>query len=79
MRNSLIFVAALFVFCIGTIYGQSVTDIKAKYKKYSDSSNAFSVSKRIWMTPEYAVDEEVCRMKFFPSGTYSKPFLSRSL
>ncbi len=66
MRNSLIFIVALFVFCIGTVHGQTVTNIEAKYKKYNDSSNAYSVSEHIWMTPEYAVDGEVCRMKFFP-------------
>ena len=66
MRNGLICFVVLFIFCINTIHGQTITNIEAKYKKYNDSPNAYSVSERIWMTPEYAIGGEVCRMKFSP-------------
>ena len=44
-------------------YAQTATDIQTKYGKPVD---VYSVSEHIWMTPEYAVDGQVCRMRFYP-------------
>jgi hypothetical protein len=66
MKNGLTCFAALFILFIQTVEGQTIADIQAKYKKYNNSQNAYSISEHIWMTPEYATDGEVCRMKFFP-------------
>ncbi|HEU4508123.1 MAG TPA: hypothetical protein VFR78_07800 [Pyrinomonadaceae bacterium] len=42
---------------------QSVTDIE---KKYGQRKDVYSVSEHIWMTPEYASDGQVCRMRLYP-------------
>lgn len=42
---------------------QRPSDIETKYGK---PTNAYSVSELIWMTPEYAVDGQVCRMRLYP-------------
>jgi hypothetical protein len=44
-------------------YAQTVTDIE---KKYGQPQEIYSVSKHIWMTPEYANDGQVCRMRLYP-------------
>ena len=44
-------------------YAQTATDIQTKYGK---SVDVYSVSEHIWMTPEYAADGQVCRMRFYP-------------
>ncbi len=43
--------------------GQTRTDIEAKF---GQPVNAYKVGERIWMTPEYASDGQVCRMIFYP-------------
>ena len=44
-------------------YGQTLSDMKAKY---GQPQMTFVVGKRVWMTPDFAVDGTVCRMTFFP-------------
>ena len=63
MKNKLIFFVVLFIFCFNTNFGQTSSDIDAKYGK---PTKAYSVSENIWMTPEFAVDGQVCRMRFYP-------------
>lgn len=60
-------------------YAQTATDIHAKYGK---SLEVYSVSEHIWMTPDYASDGQICRMRFYPKrisdntnyGAHSLPF-----
>ena len=51
------------VFSAVSAFGQSRAEIEAKF---GQSVNLFAVSERIWMSPEYASDGQVCRMIFFP-------------
>ena len=51
------------VFNVVSAFGQSRADIETKF---SQPVNAYSVGERIWMTPEYALDGQVCRMIFYP-------------
>lgn len=44
-------------------FGQSRAEIEAKF---GQPVNAYTVSERIWMSPEYAADGQVCRMTFYP-------------
>lgn len=58
---------------------QTAADIQSKYGK---SVEVYSVSEHIWMTPEYASDGQVCRMRFYPKrisvntnyGAHDLPF-----
>jgi hypothetical protein len=43
--------------------GQSRADIEAKF---GQPVNAYAVSDKIWMSPAYASDGQVCRMTFYP-------------
>lgn len=43
--------------------GQSRAEIEAKF---GQPVNAYAVGERIWMSPEYASDGQVCRMIFYP-------------
>jgi hypothetical protein len=62
------------------VYAQTAADIRARYGK---SVDVYSVSEHIWMTPEYASDGQVCRMRFFPKrisantnyGAHDLPFI----
>ena len=56
----------IFFFCVSPAVGQTVSDIELKYGK---PLLVYSVSEHIWMTPEYASDGQVCRMKLFPKHT----------
>jgi hypothetical protein len=44
-------------------YGQTQTEIEAKF---GQPVNSYAVSERIWMSPVYAPDGQVCRMTFYP-------------
>jgi hypothetical protein len=44
-------------------FGQSRAEIEAKF---GQPVSAYSVGERIWMSPEYASDGQVCRMTFYP-------------
>jgi len=51
------------VFNVVSAFGQSRMKIEAKFGR---PVNAYKVSERIWMSPEYASDGKVCRMTFYP-------------
>ena len=51
------------VFNVVSAFGQSRAEIEAKF---GQPVNAYPVGERIWMSPEYALDGQVCRMTFFP-------------
>jgi len=51
------------VFSVVSAFGQTRTEIEAKF---GEPVNSYSVSERIWMSPEYASDGQVCRMIFYP-------------
>ena len=53
----------ILLFCFTPVCGQTVADIETKFGKKQD---VYSVSERIWMTPQYAADGQVCRMSFYP-------------
>ena len=77
MRNKLTFLIILFILCFNSAFGQTASEIEAKYGK---PANAYSVSERIWMTPEFAADGQICRMRLYPkrvSGNIN--YLSKEL
>src|SRR5262249_46271116 len=45
-------------------HGQTKSEVEAKYG--APVAAAYSVSELIWMTPEYGVDGQVCRMRLYP-------------
>ena len=53
----------MVVFIVVSAFGQTQTEIEAKF---GPPVNAYKVGERIWMTPEYASDGQVCRMIFYP-------------
>jgi hypothetical protein len=53
----------LTVFSVVSVFGQSRAEIEAKF---GQPVNAFVVSEKVWMSPEYASDGQVCRMTFYP-------------
>lgn len=69
----------LFLLAGKSVYAQTAADIQAKYGKAVD---VYSVSEHIWMTPEYASDGQVCRMRLYPKrvsantnyGAHDLPF-----
>lgn len=44
-------------------FAQTVPELE---KRYGKSVSVYSVSEHIWMTPEYAADGQVCRMRLYP-------------
>jgi hypothetical protein len=77
MRKSLAII--LILLAADCVYAQTATDIQTKYGKPID---VYAVSEHIWMTPEYASDGQVCRMRFYPKrisvntnyGAHDLPF-----
>ena len=53
----------MIVFNVVSAFGQTRTEIEAKF---GQPVNAYQVSERIWMSPYYASDGQVCRMTFYP-------------
>jgi len=53
----------MIVSIVVSAFGQTRTEIEAKF---GQPVNAYKVGERIWMTPEYASDGQVCRMIFYP-------------
>jgi hypothetical protein len=53
----------LSILCFNSAIGQTVADVETEYGK---PTPAYSVSEHIWMTPEYAFDGQVCRMRLYP-------------
>jgi hypothetical protein len=63
--------------CVNSAFGQTVADVETKYGK---PTPAYSVSEHIWMTPEYTVDRQVCRMRLYPKRIAAETnYLSRKL
>jgi hypothetical protein len=44
-------------------FGQTSADIETRYGR---PLNSYSVTEFVWMTPEYAADGQVCRMRLYP-------------
>lgn len=63
MRIKFIFFVVLFLNALNHSVGQTVSEIE---KTFGKSTNAYSVSEYIWMTPDFAVDGQVCRMRLYP-------------
>ena len=63
MRRVAKLAVVVTVFNVVSALGQSRAEIEAKY---GQPANAYTVSERIWMSPEYAPDGQVCRMTFYP-------------
>lgn len=61
MRTTLAFIVCLL--CAGSAYAQTAAELEAKFGKPAE---VFSVSENIWMTPEFAADGQICRMRLFP-------------
>lgn len=49
------------------VASQTLPEIEAKYGK---PTLAYSVTDAIWMTPDFAADGQVCRMRFYPKSFY---------
>jgi hypothetical protein len=49
--------------CFQSSYSQTVADIEEAFGKRQD---VYSVSEHIWMTPEFALDGQVCLMRLYP-------------
>lgn len=56
-------IALIFVLSATFVSGQTRAEIEARVGR---AVNVYSVSGRIWMSPEYAADGQVCRMRFYP-------------
>lgn len=54
-----------FLLCIfvNAVCGQTSDDFK---KKYGQPVEAYSISERIWMTPEFTDDGQLCLMRLYP-------------
>ncbi|HEV8431326.1 MAG TPA: hypothetical protein VGQ41_25725 [Pyrinomonadaceae bacterium] len=77
MKNNLALI--LILLAADCAYAQTAVEIQTKYGK---SVDVYSVSEHVWMTPEYASDGQVCRMRLYPKrisantnyGANSLPF-----
>jgi hypothetical protein len=63
MKNRLVFLATLLILQTTVSFGQTASDVEAKYGK---PTKAYSVGEFVWMTPDYSVDGQVCRMRLYP-------------
>jgi hypothetical protein len=64
MRTTLALVVCLL--CCGAASAQTAAELEAKFGK---PAKVYSVSEHIWMTPEFAADGQICRMRLFPKRT----------
>lgn len=62
MRTKLV-AALMFLACVNPAVAQTAKDFE---KAHGKSLEVYSVSKSIWMTPEYAADGRVCFMRLYP-------------
>ena len=64
MKDKFIF-CAVFLSCVfvSTTFGQTSEQVK---EKYGQPIEAYSVSERIWMTPKFTADGQVCEMRLYP-------------
>ncbi|HEX8845111.1 MAG TPA: hypothetical protein VF791_10730 [Pyrinomonadaceae bacterium] len=56
----------VLILCVNPAFGQTVREFEAKYGKPME---VYSVSENIWMTPEFAADGQICRMRLFSKRT----------
>ena len=63
MDKQIMKVIVMTVFSVASAFGQSQAEIEARF---GQPVSAYVVSERIWMSPEYASDGQVCRMIFYP-------------
>jgi len=61
--RSILMVIATFALCANAAFGQSASEIESKYGK---PANVYSVSERVWMTPAYDAEGQVCFMRLYP-------------
>jgi hypothetical protein len=52
------------------VASQTVSEIEETHGK---PTLAYSVTEHIWMTPDYAADGQVCRMRFYPKRMIATP------
>ena len=64
-------VAAILVLYVNSAFGQTASDLEAKYGKPVNKD--YSVSEHIWMTPKYTADGQVCQMLLYPKGISANP------
>ena len=53
----------ILMVCVVPVAGQTVSEIE---KTQGKPTLAYSVAEHIWMTPDFAADGQVCRMRFYP-------------
>ena len=63
MINRIMFAAVVLMLNVNSAFAQTASEIERDYGK---PVNAYSVGTLIWMTPEYAADGQVCRMRLYP-------------
>ena len=61
--SSVAILLILFILSVTPVAGQTVAEIE---KAYGKPTLAYSVTERIWMTPDFAADGQVCQMRFYP-------------
>lgn len=54
---------AVLLACFLSVHEQTITDIE---RTYGQRQQVYLVSQHIWMTPDYARDGQVCRMRLYP-------------
>lgn len=70
-------VSLVFLCCVMPVVGQTLSDIDREYGKPTYS---YSVSGHIWMTPDFAADGQVCRVRLYPKHFNSETdYLSAEL
>lgn len=56
-------VLILLSFSVMPSFGQTISEVERRYGK---SISVYPISEHIWMTPDYAADGQVCRMRLYP-------------
>jgi hypothetical protein len=54
---------AVLILCASFSFAQSTSDIE---KTYGKPIKVYAVGEHIWMTPDYAADGQVCRLRLYP-------------
>lgn len=65
----LVVAVLILLFTVNVASAQKISDLE---KKYGTPAKVFSVSERIWMTPQFAADGQICRLNFFHKRISSK-------
>jgi len=58
-------VIGLIIFVLSAVptFAQTASEVERRYGK---SVSVYAISEHIWMTPDYAEDGQVCRMRLYP-------------